>query len=70
MASVFIFHPVTKEHFLLPLIICTIFFILLFACEIVCFEITATRREREMLRYQQVEHPRRAAGDSYIDYFS
>jgi len=54
----------------LPLIICTIFFILLFACEIVCFEITATRREREMLRYQQVEHPRRAAGDSYIDYFS
>ena len=54
----------------MPLIICTIFFVLLFACEIICFDIASTRREREMRRYQRVEHPRRAAGDSYIDLFS
>ena len=46
------------------------FFLLLFACEIIWFEIMATRREREMRHYQRVEHPRRAAGDSYIDLFS
>ena len=54
----------------MPLIICTMFFLLLFACEIIWFEIMSTRREREMRRYQRVEHPRHAAGDSYIDLFS
>jgi len=54
----------------LPLIICTIFFVLLFACEIAWSEIMTTRREREMCRYQRVEHPRRITKDSYIDYFS
>ena len=71
MAPVFIFSTHQKRSiFQLPLIICTIFFVLLFACEIICFEIASTRREREMRRYQRVEHPRRAAGDSYIDLFS
>ena len=54
----------------MPLIICTIFFILLFACELVHFEIITTRKEREMCRYQRVEHPRRTTGDRYIDLFS
>ena len=54
----------------MPLIICTIFFVLLFACEIIWFEIMTTRKELERLRYQRVEHPRRATKDSYIDYFS
>lgn len=54
----------------MPLIICTMFFLLLFVCEIIWYEIVSTRQEREMHRYQRVEHPRRATGDSYIDLFS
>ena len=47
-----------------------LFFILLFSCEMIWFEILTTRREREMRRYQRIEHPRRATGDNYIDLFS
>ena len=54
----------------MPLIICTMFFLLLFSCEIIWFEIATTRKEREMHRYQHIEHPRRITGDSYIDLFS
>jgi len=54
----------------LPLIICTVFFLIFFACEGVWFQIAAARRENELCRYQRVEHPRRVTGDSYIDLFS
>ena len=70
MATHFVFYITTKENTSLPLIICTMFFLLLFACEIIWFEIMSTRREREMRRYQRAEHPRRTTGDSYIDLFS
>ena len=70
IAPVFVFQHIKKEFFNLPLIICTMFFILLFSCEMIWFEILTTRREREMRRYQRIEHPRRATGDNYIDLFS
>jgi len=54
----------------LPLIICTVFFILFFACEGLWFQIVNDRKESELYRYQRVEHPRRITGDSYIDLFS
>ena len=54
----------------MPLIICSIFFILLFACEGVFFQIQAMRKANELCRYQRVEHPRRITSDSYIDLFS
>ena len=54
----------------MPLMICTILFALLFACEGIWFQICSTRRENELRRYQRVEHPRRITGDSYIDLFS
>ena len=70
MTPHFVFYHTIKEYVSLPLIICTMFFLLLFACEIIWLEIITTRREREMRRYQRVEHPRRATVDSYIDLFS
>jgi len=54
----------------LPLIICTIFFVLLFTCEIVWFQVRSTQRKYELSRYQQVEHPRRLTSDRYIDLLS
>ena len=70
IAPVFVFNLRRKGAIQLPLIICTMFFILLFSCEMIWFEILTTRREREMRRYQRIEHPRRATGDNYIDLFS
>jgi len=54
----------------LPLIICTVFFALLFFCEIIWSQICTTRRERELCRYEHIEHPRRMTSDRYIDLFS
>lgn len=54
----------------MPLLVCTVFFMIFFACEGVWFQIAAVRRENELRRYQRTEHPRRATGDSYIDFFS
>lgn len=54
----------------MPLIVCTVFFVILFACEAIWFELRAARMESELCRYEQVEHPRRIKGDSYIDLFS
>jgi len=54
----------------LPLIICTVFFVLLFACETIWFQVCSTRKERELYRYERVEHPRRMTSDRYIDLFS
>lgn len=70
MALVLFLLSISKEYFELPLIICTVFFLIFFACEGIWFQIAAARRENELCRYQRVEHPRRVTGDSYIDLFS
>ena len=54
----------------MPLMICTVFFVLLFACEGIWFQFVAAKKKEELLRYERVEHPRRPKSDSYIDLFS
>lgn len=51
----------------MPLVICTIFFIILFTCEGFYFLGQRDRRADELRRYQAVEHPRRVTSDRYLD---
>lgn len=51
----------------MPLIICTIFFVVLFSCEALWFACADAEKERALRRYQAVEHPRRMTSDRYLD---
>ncbi|MDO5298233.1 MAG: hypothetical protein Q4F18_02300 [Clostridia bacterium] len=51
----------------MPLIVCTIFFIILFSCEGFWHLSCLADQERELSRYQAIEHPRRRTSDCYLD---
>lgn len=51
----------------MPLILCTIFFVLLFSCEFFLYTARVDEEQRRLQRYHQVEHPRFCRSDSYID---
>ena len=51
----------------MPLVICTLFFIVLFSCEGFWHLATLAEQDRQLRRYQAVEHPRRRTSDRYLD---
>ena len=51
----------------MPLIICTVFFAVLFTFEIAWYWAGVAEREREVIRYERNEHPRRPTSDRYLD---
>jgi len=50
-----------------PLIICTVFFAALFIVEGAWYLAGIAAKERELDRFQAVEHPRRMTSDLYLD---
>jgi len=50
-----------------PLIICTVFFAVLFMLEGAWHLAGVAAKERELERFQAVEHPRRLTSDLYLD---
>lgn len=50
----------------MPLIICMLFFIVLFCCEGYSSAVRKSENEAKLRRYQAVEHPRRTS-DRYVD---
>jgi len=50
-----------------PLIICTVFFSVLFIFEGAWYLADAAAKERELDRFHAVEHPRRLTSDLYLD---
>ena len=52
----------------MPLIVCTIFFIVLFTCEGFWFMAQRDRERKLLHRYQETEHPRRRRSDLYLDH--
>ena len=54
----------------MPLIICTVFFAVLFICEALWFQARSAQMADELCRYERVEHPRSVTSDGYIDFFS
>ena len=58
----------TKEIDLtMPLVIVTVFFIVLFAGEGFWHLASLAEQDRQLHRYQAVEHPRRPTSDRYLD---
>ena len=51
----------------MPLVVVTVFFVVLFACEGFWHLATVAEQERARRRYQDVEHPARRTSDSYLD---
>lgn len=51
----------------MPLVIVTVFFILLFAGEGFWYLASLAEQDRQLRRYQAVEHPRRSTSDRYLD---
>lgn len=51
----------------MPLIICTLFFAVLFILEGAWYLAGIAVRERELDRFHAVEHPRRMTSDLYLD---
>lgn len=51
----------------MPLVVCTIFFILLFSGEAIYFSDKAANEQAQLHRYHQVEHPRYNRSDNYLD---
>ena len=51
----------------MPLIICTLFFVVLFIFEGAWHLAGIAVRERELDRFHAVEHPRRMTSDLYLD---
>lgn len=51
----------------MPLIITTVFFVLLFTFEAAWHWAGEAAQERALIRYQHVEHPRRQTSDAYLD---
>ena len=52
----------------MPLIVCTIFFIVLFSCEGFWFQAARDHDRKALHRYQETEHPRRMTTDRYLDH--
>jgi len=51
----------------LPLIICIVLFVVLFIGEGAWYLAGVAEKERELDRFQAVEHPRRMTSDLYLD---
>ena len=51
----------------MPLLICTVFFAVLFTFEIAWYWAGVAEQEQEVSRYEHVEHPRRLTSDCYLD---
>ena len=51
----------------MPLLICAVFFAALFTFEIASYWAGVAEQEREVTRYEHVEHPRRPTSDRYLD---
>ena len=51
----------------MPLIICTVFLMMLLLFEGAWYLTGLAQKEQETLRYTRVEHPRRRTSDSYLD---
>ena len=51
----------------MPLVIVTVFFIVLFMSEGFWYLATIAEQDRQLRRYQDVEHPRRHTSDGYLD---
>lgn len=51
----------------MPLVVCTIFFILLFSCEAIYYSDKAMNAKAQLHRYYEVEHPRYNRSDNYLD---
>lgn len=51
----------------MPLVIVTVFFIVLFAGEGFWYLASLAEQDRQLRRYQAVEHPRRRTSDRYLD---
>lgn len=56
-----------KEILPVPLLICTVFFAVLFTFEIAWYWAGVAEQEQEVSRYEHVEHPRRHTSDCYLD---
>ena len=52
----------------MPLIVCTIFFIVLFSCEGFWFQAQRDIEHMHLRRYQETEHPRHNRSDRYLDF--
>ena len=52
----------------MPLVIVTVFFIVLFTCEGFWHLACLAEQDRQLRRYQAVEHPRRRTSDGYLDW--
>lgn len=51
----------------MPLVVCTIFFIVLFSYEGFWFSAKAAMEAKKLRRYEEVEHPRLNRSDLYLD---
>ena len=51
----------------MPLVVCVLFFIVLFSCEGFWYSAKAAREEMQLRRYREIEHPRHNRSDSYLD---
>ena len=51
----------------MPLVLCTIFFIILFSCEGFWFSARKAHEKMQLERYMEVEHPRGHRSDRYLD---
>ena len=51
----------------MPLVVTVCAFLILFSCEGLWFDNRRIRREMQLTRYQQVEHPTGSRSDRYID---
>lgn len=50
-----------------PLLICTVFLAVLFTFEGAWYLADVAAKERELVRYERIEHPRRLTSDCYLD---
>lgn len=60
--------PEKEIEFTMPLVIVTVFFIVLFIGEGFWHLATVAEQERSLRRYQSVEHPHRRTSDRYLDW--
>lgn len=52
----------------MPLLICAVFFVLLFSWEGFWYLAGRSEEERALRRYQAVEHPASSGTDAYLDW--
>lgn len=51
----------------MPLLVCTLFFILLFSCEGLWYILQRDHEKAQLRRYEEVEHPHRVKRECYLD---